>query len=177
MRLPLATVIGGALGVLAIRMAISPGPADRPAPAVAVPSRAEASARAAAPAAVPPAGAVPSQAADAAAVPADGAAGAPVPPRILRAVDDALARHIDAAGLAVGPDDRAALRTALLDVRRASRRSARRGDDHAWQAGQSRALAAADRLFREKLGTGIGDFLAASGPPGRVEDLGRRPPS
>jgi hypothetical protein len=171
MRPSLATVIGGTLGALAIWMATSRGPVERPAPAVAVPSRAEAPAGD-----VPPVEAVPSTPGDARGAP-DRAAEAPVPARIARAVDDALVRHIDAAGLTVGPEDRAALRAALLDVRRASRRAARRGGYHAWQAEQTRALAAADRVFREKLGTGVGDFRAAAGPPGRVEDLGRRPPS
>jgi hypothetical protein len=165
-RLPLATVIVGALGGLAIWTATARWPAERPAPAGAVPpSRAEAPA---------PAGPTTERRADGAAADTPGA---PVPPRVARAVDDALARYIATAGLGVGPDERAPLPAAHLDVRRASRRAARRGDDHAWQAEQSRALAAADRLFREKLGIGIGDFLADAGPPGRIEDVGRRPAS
>jgi hypothetical protein len=94
---------------------------------------------------------------------------------VTRAIERALDRHIEAAGLAdrVAAADRAALRDALLDVRRASTRTRRRSHDPAWQAEQSRVLVAADRVFRNTLGIGLSDFMADAGPPGRIEDLGR----
>jgi hypothetical protein len=97
------------------------------------------------------------------------------PTHVARAIERALDRHIETAGLAgrVSPADRAALRDALVAMRRASLRARRRSRDPAWQAEQSRALVAADRLFREKLGVGLAEFVADAGPPGRVEDLGR----
>ncbi|HJQ85311.1 MAG TPA: hypothetical protein VKA21_14595 [Candidatus Binatia bacterium] len=35
----------------------------------------------------------------------------------------------------------------------------------------ARIVTDADALFREKLGVGIAGFIAAQGPPGRIEDL------
>jgi hypothetical protein len=108
------------------------------------------------------------------------AAAAPaVPTQVARAIERALDRHVDAAadGESLTPAVRAELRDALVAVRRASLRARRRSRDPSWQAEQTRALVAADRLFREKLGTGLADFIADAGPPGRVEDLGRRPAS
>jgi hypothetical protein len=102
-----------------------------------------------------------------------------MPSQVTRAIDQASDRHVEALGRGgeVGASDRAALRDALLDVRRASTRARRRSRDAMWQAEQSRVLVAADRVFREKLGVGLSEFMADAGPPGRVEDLGHRPPS
>ena len=98
-----------------------------------------------------------------------------VPPHVARAIERALDRHVDTTGPAghLTPADRLALRDALVTMRRASVRARRRSRDSQWQAEQSRALVAADRLFREKLGVGLADFIADAGPAGRVEDLGR----
>lgn len=106
------------------------------------------------------------------------AAGA-LPAHVARAIERTLDRHAGAAGPAahLGPADRAALRDALVALRRASLRARRRSRDGAWQAEQSRALVDADRLFRDKLGVGLAEFVADAGPPGRVEDLGRQPAS
>ena len=99
------------------------------------------------------------------------------PDRAERAIADALDRHLETTGLAdrIAAADRAALRDALVAARRASLRARRRSRDGEWQGAQSQALAEADRIFREKLGTGIADFVADAGPPGRIEDLGRPP--
>jgi len=99
--------------------------------------------------------------------------------RVTRTIERVLERHVEAAGLAgrLSAADRTALRDVLVATRRASLRARRRSRDPAWQAEQSRALVAADRLFCEKLGMGLADFIADAGPPGRVEDLGRRPAS
>jgi hypothetical protein len=102
-----------------------------------------------------------------------------LPAHVARAIERTLDRHAGAAGPAahLGPADRAALRDALVALRRASLRARRRSRDGAWQAEQSRALVDADRLFRDKLGVGLAEFVADAGPPGRVEDLGRQPAS
>lgn len=126
---------------------------------------------------------VPAPASDATPVdagrPAAAAPNGDLPPRIARRIEEALDRHLAATGLdaRVTSADRAALRDALFDVRRASLRARRRGRDGAWQAAQTAALVRADRVFRATIGTGVADFLADAGPQDRVEDLGRRPPS
>jgi hypothetical protein len=152
--------VAGALAVLAMWQA-APGPGDRSDPGAAASLRAD-------PQPAPP---VATSAAS---------TGAPTAPEhVTRAIEEALDRHIEAVGRGGQLDDadRAALRDALLEVRRASTRARRRGRDHSWQAEQTRVLVAADRVFRDKLGVGLSDFMADAGPPGRVEDLGRRPPS
>ena len=158
MRGPLVAV-AGALVALAMWQA-APGPDEPPESGVAASLRAD-----------PVAPLVTQDAATAAAPTA--------PEHVTRAIDDALDRHIEAIGRGgqLGAADRAALREALLDVRRASTRARRRSRDPHWQAEQSRVLVAADRVFRDKLGAGLSEFMADAGPPGHVEDLGRRPPS
>ena len=151
--------VAGALAALAIWQA-APGPDGRSDPVAAAPLRAD-----------------PGQESANRRVSADSTAAAPS--HVTHAIDQAIDRHIEALGR-VGDVDaatRTALRDALLDVRRASTRARRRSRDAMWQAEQSRVLVAADRVFREKLGVGLSEFKADAGPPGRVEDLGRRPPS
>ena len=90
-------------------------------------------------------------------------------------MQSALDRQIAAAGLTgrISDEDRAALLAALAGVRRSARRARRRTrTDPAADAAHARTVVAADRLFREKLGVGIAGFIAAQGPPGRIEDLG-----
>ncbi len=70
-----------------------------------------------------------------------------------------------------------ALSRGALDELRRELAAVRRSRDTMWQAEQSRVVVAADRVFRERLGVGLSEFMADAGPPGRVEDLGRRPPS
>ena len=163
MRGPLVAV-AGALAALAIWQA-APGPDDRSDPGAAAPLRADPRPESANPLVSAPAAASGGTAA--------------MPSHVTRAIDQAIDRHIEALGRGgeVDAADRAELRTALLDVRRASTRARRRSRDAMWQAEQSRVLVAADRVFREKLGVGLSEFMADAGPPGRVEDLGRRPPS
>jgi hypothetical protein len=86
----------------------------------------------------------------------------------------ALEERLAAEGLAdrLGPADREALLAALVGVRRASLAARRRGHDHAWQVAQSRALIEADRLFRDKLGIGISEFIAEQSAGEHVVDLG-----
>jgi hypothetical protein len=153
--------VAGALAALAMWQAAT-GPGGSSAPVVATSLRAD-------PEPVAPV-AAPS-------LPAAGATAEPA--HVTRAIEEAIDRHIEAIGLVghVAASDRAALRDALLDVRRASTRVRRRSRDPQWQAEQSRVLVAADRMFRDKLGVGLSEFMADAGPPGRVEDLGRRPPS
>ena len=156
--------VAGALTALAVWQA-APGPDDLSDPAPAPSLRADPNPDApASPVAMPPRT-------------PPGAAAVPAP--VTRAFDEAIDRHIDALGRVgeVDASDRAALRDALLEVRRASTRARRRSRDPMWQAEQSRVLVAADRVFRDKLGVGLSEFMADAGPPGRVEDLGRRPPS
>ena len=145
--------VAGALAALAMWQA-APGPDGRSDPVVTASLRAD----------PPPGPAAPAVA---------------TPSAATHAIDEALDRQIEAVGLVgkVDASDRAALRDALLDVRRASTRARRRSRDPMWQAEQSRVLVAADRVFRDKLGVGLSEFMADAGPPGRVEDLGRRPPS
>jgi uncharacterized membrane protein YebE (DUF533 family) len=109
------------------------------------------------------------------AVPADVVTAPHFPGSGSRRVRAALDRQIAAAGLTGRIDDgeRAALLAALADVRRSARREKRRTrPDPAAEAAHARTVVAADRLFRERLGVGIAAFLAAQGPPGRIEDLG-----
>jgi hypothetical protein len=63
------------------------------------------------------------------------------------------------------------LLAALVRVRRASRASRHLRPDHPAQAEQGRVLVEADRLFRDTLGVGVGEFVRALGPPGQIEDL------
>jgi hypothetical protein len=88
---------------------------------------------------------------------------------------EAVDRYIDQAGLAdsVGETERVALVTALGQVRASSRWMQRHGRAHRSVAAQNReALIEADRAFRETLGVGVGEFIAALNPPGTIEDLG-----
>jgi hypothetical protein len=156
--------VAGALAALAIWQA-APGPDDRADPVAAAPLRADPEPEPAAP--------------PVAKASAASAGAATVPEHVTRTIDAAIDRHIEAVGRGgqLGDSDRAALRDALLEVRRASTRARRRSRDYSWQAEQTRVLVAADRVFRERLGVGLSEFMADAGPPGRVEDLGRRPPS
>jgi len=150
----------GALVALAMWQAV-PGPGNRSDPGAAASLRAD-----------------PEPAAPVAAPSLPSAGTTTEPAHVTRAIEEAIDRHIEAVGLGhVAASDRAALRDALLAVRRASTRARRRGRDPQWQAEQSRMLVAADRMFRDKLGVGLSEFMTDAGPPGRVEDLGRRPPS
>jgi len=153
--------VAGALAALAMWQ-VATGPGGSSAPVVATSLRADP--EPAAPVAAP-------------SLPSAGATAEPA--HVTRAIEEAIDRHIEAVGLVghVAASDRAALRDALVDVRRASTRARRRSRDPQWQAEQSRMLVAADRMFRDKLGVGLSEFMTDAGPPGRVEDLGRRPPS
>jgi hypothetical protein len=155
---PLLVAACTALAVLALRAAMPGTPGDVPAP------RVEARAGGAV-APVPPPPVVTRDGVD------------EPPDRSERAVATALERHLAATGLAdrISAADHAALRDALVAARRASLRARRRSRDGEWQGVQSRALVEADRVFRESLGTGIADFVADAGPPGRIEDVGRPP--
>jgi len=72
--------------------------------------------------------------------------------------------------------DREALVAALGELRRAALASRRRGRDGTWQARQTVRIAAADRVFRDTVGAGLSEFLAAASAPEHVVDLGAAPP-
>jgi hypothetical protein len=72
----------------------------------------------------------------------------------------------------VTPAERESLVAALGDLRRAALASRRREGDGAWQARQSARIAAADRVFRDTVGSGVSEFLATVSAPEHVVDLG-----
>jgi len=163
-RLPVGLLAAAAL-VAAVASVARREPAPRAAPSVS--------------AAAPASGAAPAVAPD------DGAPARPThadPPRIpgLPARGEPYARAavdawVDAAGLgdAVSPTDRETLVAALGRLRVASRWMQRhpraRGDR---EARHRAALLEADRVFRETLGVGVGQFVASLAAPGTIDDLG-----
>jgi len=103
---------------------------------------------------------------------------APPSPRLSRRVEaharDAVDRYLDDAGLAdsVGEADRTALVTALGQVRGSSRWMQQHARARQAESRRREALLEADRVFRETLGIGVSEFIAALSPPGTIEDLG-----
>jgi hypothetical protein len=102
-----------------------------------------------------------------------------MPPRVEAHARDAVDRYIAEAGLddALGEADREALVAALAEVRASSRWSTRHGTARGDSESRRReALIDADRVFRDRLGVGVGEFVAALAPPGTIEDLGAARP-
>jgi hypothetical protein len=101
------------------------------------------------------------------------ATGRGLPPRVEAHARDAVDRYIADAGLEVGETEREALVDALGQVRASSRwlkqHGQARGDA---EARRRRAMVDADRVFRDTLGVGVGEFVASLAPPGTIEDLG-----
>jgi type IV secretory pathway VirB10-like protein len=97
------------------------------------------------------------------------------PRRWRKLARSALDSSIADAGLdaEVSEADRQELMTALASVRKSSRSLQRMTEpNHRLQAEHERILVESDRLFRDKLGLGVAQFIAAQSPPGRIEDLG-----
>jgi hypothetical protein len=74
-------------------------------------------------------------------------------------------------GRMLGPADRQELLDALARIRLTAGRRGRTANAAA-AAKHARLVQDADRLFRDKLGMGVGEFMARLGAPGNVDDLG-----
>jgi len=98
-----------------------------------------------------------------------------LPKRIEAQARRAVDRYLDEAGLgdSVGEAERAALVAALGQVRSSSRWMQHHVRPRpATEVRRRDALLEADRVFRETLGIGVGEFVASLSPPGTIEDLG-----
>jgi hypothetical protein len=78
-------------------------------------------------------------------------------------------------GRTLGETDRRALMDALARIRLTAGRRGRTRNP-AVAAKHARLVQDADQLFRDKLGMGVGEFMARLGAPGNVEDLGAARP-
>jgi hypothetical protein len=78
-------------------------------------------------------------------------------------------------GRTLAAADRQALIDALARIRLTAGRRGRTRNPAA-AAKHARLVEEADRLFRDLLGIGVGEFMARLGAPGNVEDLGAAAP-
>jgi len=103
-------------------------------------------------------------------------AGPQLPRRARTRARHALDGYVAGSGRTVTESERDALMIALARVRAASRWLQRHARGHPERAREHRqALLDAERVFRDTLGVGLGQFIATQSAPGTIEDLGAAP--